>query len=105
MRKDIDVKIINKDNTLITIRIYGSIDMYNIIDIKKKIIDTIKHNGSYIVLDISKIDNIDSSAIGFFLNIYKICKDINKPLVFIKPNDHIYNIFVMTKLDQLFKFA
>lgn len=57
----------------------------------------------FIVLDLSKVDYVNNTALGVLISYHAQCTKRGGQLVFTSVNDRIKNIFTITKLSLIFE--
>ena len=82
------------------------LDLTNIKTFKKTLLDTIPKNEKHIVLDLENISYIDSSIIGFFVDLFNNYRNNQGTFGLLHINDKVYKILELvnlTKFIQIYK--
>lgn len=96
---DIQYKI---SNETLKILISGELDEYSA-SFARTILDDLFQNNEYsqIVIDLSKLEFMDSTGIGVLIGRYKKLKEKQKNIYIMNPNKHIEKIFKMSGLYEI----
>ncbi|MDY6820739.1 MAG: STAS domain-containing protein [Deferribacterota bacterium] len=95
-----DFKIIDKNKIKILELNTKRIDASNANNFKEALIEASKNSPS-IVLDLSKADFLDSSALSALLSVHKILQNKNKNLYIIGLNNKLIKILEITELTNI----
>ena len=80
----------------------GDLDHNTSNNIRRKIDTELKKNPiNLLIMDLSKLDFMDSSGIGLILGRYKLINSLGGKLCIIKPNDNICKIINMSGLHKI----
>ena len=71
--------------------------------LSKNIYDSVDKKPLPIVLDLSKVNFINSAAIGVIVNILKVYKKKKLGIYFLKPNKFVYDVLEQTNLTKIIK--
>lgn len=94
------VKISKKDGC-ITITFLDDIDAYTVSEFKDNIKSEVNNSGkSDILMDISKVEFIDSHAVGLFVSLLKIAHKNNCKMIFIGANGQPKSILNIVGLND-----
>ncbi len=55
-----------------------------------------------VIIDVGKMDFIDSAGLGMLLMLREACYLKNKPLVLLNPVGHVQKVFQVAKFDEIF---
>ena len=101
---EIDIKNLEK-YTLVSLT--GSLDLYNVGNLKKKLNILLEENDiSYLVIDLKSIEYMDSSGIAMIAHIRKkMMKKEGGKLVLLRANEEILQVMRLAALEQFFTFA
>ncbi len=89
-------------NNIIYLNVSGKLNMYNYTELRFKVDYYINDGYNNFIFNIDKLEYIDSSGIGYLINLNKTIKALKGILKFTKPNDYIKNIFEVIKLNKIF---
>lgn len=84
------------------IEVEGEIDVYTAPSFKCELINLIDSGARDIIIDLSKVDYMDSTALGALINGLKRLNDLDGNLVLVCPNSGIRQHFFHTGLDKIF---
>ena len=78
------------------------IEVYNISEIKEVLFDIIEKGNRKLIMDMSKVEYIDSSGLGVLVSVLKKVKASEGKLVLISPKSSVKQILSLTNLDKVF---
>ena len=78
------------------------IEVYNISEIKEVLFDIIEKGNRKLIMDMSKVEYIDSSGLGVLVSVLKKVKVSEGKLVLISPKSSVKQILSLTNLDKVF---
>ncbi len=85
---------------VIILKLIGDLDMYTLPFAKEKIKQILSDSKiSRIIMDLDKMDYIDSSGLGFFIGTLKKLRDHGGDLKLLNLNSYIKGIFRLIQLD------
>lgn len=84
------------------LKLIGDLDVYSKEDFKEFTENSLKDIDKDLVIDLEKLDYIDSTGLGMFINIYKGQKDKNRSVKVINPKKNVKKLFKITDLTNLF---
>lgn len=90
------------ENQKLEITLSGDLDINNVEKFKKEALEKYKNLKKDIVLDLEKLDYIDSTGLGALITIFKEVRDKQKTLTVKNSKKNIKKLFIITELDQLF---
>jgi len=88
------------------IEVKGDIDIYTSPKFREKLLNLIektKKAGEPIIVNLEKVDYMDSSGIATLVEALKILKDNNRKFALLKVNKDILEVLSLTKLDKVFQ--
>jgi len=85
----------------IVVSLIGDLDMWTLPLAKERVNGLIQEGKKKIVLDLEKMNYIDSSGLGFFIGTLKKLRDAGGDLVLINLNAYIYGIFKLIQLQHI----
>ncbi len=95
---------IKKDNKSLIITIMvKQIDISNMMKLKEKIIEKLDFTFSDIILDLKKVEYIDSSGIGLIVDLYNKIRNKDKNLILKNVSADIKEILGMVNLTRFLK--
>ena len=92
-------KDLDKGYTMLSL--VGELDMWSLPQAKERVGELIAQNKVKLVLDLEKMNYIDSSGLGFFIGTLKKLKDAGGELMLINLNAYIYHIFKLIQLQHI----
>lgn len=96
------IKIYRDQNT-VYFKPKGAISFLTINEIKKQVYDFIDADDTVLVIDLSKVDFIDSSGIGLLISFLKHMKNRGGKVVLEYPKLGVQKLLEMTRIDELFE--
>jgi anti-sigma B factor antagonist len=78
------------------------IEVYNISEIKEVLFDIIEKGNRRLIMDMSRVEYIDSSGLGVLVSVLKKVKHAEGKLVLISPKSSVKQILSLTNLDKVF---
>ncbi len=97
---DLEIK-----NDVLIFRICGDIDINTSPEIKKSFDKVIKENNKRILVNLGKVDYLDSSGLATFVEILKHLRTCEGQLKLTNLSRKIKGLFEITKLDKLFDIS
>lgn len=86
--------------------IIGEIDNRNVVAMREKIDGKIRESSpERVVLNLSRLDTMDSSGIGFIIGRHRLLQEIQAELVIENPNTYIFQLLKCAGLDRITKTA
>lgn len=89
---------------IIWIDLKGQVNLANSEQIKKVFEDFIAQNYYHFVVNLEKVEYVDSTGLGFLVRILDKLMAKNGSIEFVSANAEIRKIFNITSLDKLFNF-
>jgi anti-sigma B factor antagonist len=96
------IKISKIDDGLV-LELHGKVSSEDAIKISKKLEAFVKKSVAHVVVDLARIDFLDSHWLGVFVYSWKLYKENGKELVFLIPQGFIYDLFRNSNLDKAFR--
>lgn len=85
----------------VVLSLIGDLDMWTLPLAKERINGLVQEGKVKIVLDLERMNYIDSSGLGFFIGSLKKLRDAGGDLVLINLNAYIYGIFKLIQLQHI----
>jgi anti-sigma B factor antagonist len=92
---------VKEENDIIIITVKGDIEIYTLEDFKKVLSDVGHSFDKNIVIDVSKVNFIDSSGIGALISLYKLQNKKSRKLIIRNASPEIHNILKLTTLTDV----
>lgn len=94
---------IEEKNDHLLVKLIGDLDVYSKEDFAKFCDESLKEKNQNLIVDLEKLDYIDSTGLGMFINIYKDQKEKNKTVKIINAKENIKKLFIITDISDLFE--
>ena len=85
------------------VKLIGDLDVYSKENFSKFCDESLKEKNENLIIDLEKLDYIDSTGLGMFINIYKDQKEKNKTVKIINAKENIKKLFKITNISDLFE--
>jgi len=92
--------VVEMDNNVIILKPIGRLDASSVESLKVQVVKLIDKHYLYFLLDMSRVDFIDSMGLGTCIDIYKKLGAIGGALVCTIANEAIRTIFHLTRTDE-----
>ena len=102
---EMEIRILKNQDDVYLIELRGNLDLYNSNHLKELILGMIKKKSEKFILDMQKVETINSSGIGALIFISSTVKKMNVRLVIAKINDSVKKAMELSKLSGYFKIA
>lgn len=100
MNLKLNTRTINDQTSLIDLE--GEVDVYTAPQLKQQIITLLDSGIKHVIVNLSAVDYLDSTALGVLIGGLKRLRERNGTLDLICPNQRIKRIFEITGLDKIF---
>lgn len=100
MNLKLNTRTINDQTSLIDLE--GEVDVYTAPQLKQQIITLLDSGVKHVIVNLSAVDYLDSTALGVLIGGLKRLRERNGTLDLICPNQRIKRIFEITGLDKIF---
>ena len=84
------------------VAIEGEVDLYSVAELRKEILKLIDDSISCLVIDMSKLNYMDSSGIALMANLKKKMKAREKGFGLLHVNDDIMDVLKLAALEKFF---
>lgn len=98
------VEITEKDNIAI-VKISEDMDLYACPEIKKEVFPLLEKGLAGIVVNMKKVNYIDSSGIGFMLAFFSKAKKVELPLYYTDISQNVSRVIELSSLTDFFPMA
>ncbi|HPP75316.1 MAG TPA: STAS domain-containing protein [Armatimonadota bacterium] len=92
----------NLENGVPVIKLEGEVDVYTVPQLKQQMISLLESGTKQIVIDLTKVEYFDSTALGVLIGGLKRMRERDGNLSLICPNPRIRRVFEITGLDKVF---
>ncbi len=96
-----EIKLKKYSSTYI-IEVIGDMDLYSSFELKNVVTKMLAKDIKNYVVDLAKVDYIDSSGIGVLIHIYSNIKKLNRILKISNVHGSVEKVIKLTKLSQYF---
>ncbi|MDA3937730.1 MAG: STAS domain-containing protein [Spirochaetia bacterium] len=96
-----EIKLKKYSSTYI-IEVAGDMDLYSSFELKDVVTKMLAKDIKNYVIDLAKVDYIDSSGIGVLIHIYSNIKKLNRILKISNVHGSVEKVIKLTKLSQYF---
>lgn len=100
MNLKMNTRAINDRTSIIGLE--GEVDVYTAPQLKQQIIDLLDNGVNHIIVNLTQVDYLDSTALGVLIGGLKRLRERDGALDLICPNPRIRRIFEITGLDKIF---
>lgn len=97
------IMIIERNNDTVYIEPEGEISFSTVPAIKREIDNFLRQEDKKVVLNLSKIEFVDSKGLGLIISIFKRMKQLGGELIVEYPQLGVQKLIEMTRLDQMFQ--
>lgn len=88
----------------LTVTISGEIDHHSAVNMRRDIDNIIwNRTPTHLILDMSEVDFMDSSGLGFIMGRYALQKKLGGSLVMRNPNPRVSKIIALAGLERIIK--
>jgi anti-sigma B factor antagonist len=92
----------NLETDVPVIELEGEVDVYTAPQLKQQMISMLESGTKQMVVDLTKVDYFDSTALGVLIGGLKRIRERDGNLSLICPNPRIRRVFEITGLDKIF---
>jgi len=100
MNLKMNTQTVGKCSSIIALE--GEVDVYTAPQLKQQIISMLDNDITKIIVDLTSVDYLDSTALGVLIGGLKRLRERDGSLNLICPNPRIRRIFEITGLDKIF---
>ena len=100
MNFKMDTRTLEKE--LPVIQLEGEVDVYTAPQLKQQMISILEGGARELVVDLAKVDYLDSTALGVLIGGIKRMRERDGNMVLICPSPRIRRVFEITGLDKIF---
>lgn len=90
------------DQALPAIELEGEVDVYTAPQLKQQMITLLESGAKGMIVDLTKVDYLDSTALGVLIGGLKRMRETDGNLVLVCPSPRIRRVFEITGLDKIF---
>ncbi|CQR48262.1 Anti-sigma-B factor antagonist [Paraliobacillus sp. PM-2] len=100
MNINLDVELVEKGTTL-HLLLTGEIDAYTAPKLKEQLLPLTRKTGMEIIVDLEKVNYMDSTGLGVFISALKSTKEYDSELKLVQLQDRVRRLFEITSLDSI----
>ena len=86
----------------IVFRLEGEFGSYRNEELKEKIVDTLKDSNMHVIIDLTRVEKIDSPSIALLVECMRVSEETNTSLKVIGINNKVKSVLEMMNLPTLF---
>ena len=90
------------ENEIPLIELEGEVDVYTAPQLKQQMLSFLDSGAKEMVIDLTKVDYLDSTALGVLIGGLKRIRERDGNLALICPNQRVRRVFEITGLDKIF---
>jgi anti-sigma B factor antagonist len=99
------IRTLKNQDDIYLVELRGNLDLYYSNQLKELMINMINKKSEKFIIDMEKVETINSSGIGALVFISSTVKKMNARLVIAKINDSVKEAMEVSKLSGYFKIA
>lgn len=96
------MEVREKDQVLVVKTLEKNLEAVNSREFKNQLVESINQGHHAIVINLSKVEFIDSSGLGSLISILKLLTTQKGSLAFCEIQEPVKRIFTLTRLNQVF---
>jgi anti-sigma B factor antagonist len=100
-----EIRILKNTDDICLIELQGKLDLYYSNQLKELIMSMIKKKSEKFIINMEKVESINSSGIGALIFISSTMKKMNARMVISKINDSVKTAMELSKLSGYFSIA
>lgn len=90
------------DQGIPIIELEGEVDVYTAPQLKQQVIGVLESGARELVIDLTKVDYLDSTALGVLIGGLKRMREVDGNVTLVCPGPRIRRVFEITGLDKIF---
>jgi anti-sigma B factor antagonist len=95
-----DTRILETEVPIVELE--GEVDVYTAPQLKQQMISLLESGAKELVVDLTKVDYLDSTALGVLIGGLKRMREVDGNMVLVCPSPRIRRVFEITGLDKIF---
>lgn len=100
MNFKMETRTLEKELPIIALE--GEVDVYTAPQLKQQMISLLEEGAREVVVDLSRVDYLDSTALGVLIGGLKRLREMDGNLALVCPSPRIRRVFEITGLDKIF---
>lgn len=102
MKLSFKIETKNIQDNFPAIILEGEVDVYTAPQLKQHLIAMLESGSKKVLIDLTSVDYLDSTALGVLIGGLKRMKEIGGNMILICPSPRIHRVFEITGLDKIF---
>ena len=95
--------VISRNDKGVYVQPKGSISFLTVDAIERQVFDFISEDDAVLVIDLSKVNFLDSAGLGMLISFLKFMKSHNGEMIVEYPQLGVQKLLEMTRMDELFE--
>lgn len=91
----------DETNGIVTVFLVGEIDAYTVPELQEIMDAFVEEKKPNIIVDLEKVNYIDSTGVGMFIGTLKSVKEYDGKLQLLNMQDRVYRLFQITGLTEV----
>ncbi|SDC16965.1 anti-sigma B factor antagonist [Pelagirhabdus alkalitolerans] len=100
MNINLDVELVEQEEATKLV-LSGEIDAYTAPILKESLLPLTQQEGAEIIVDLEKVNYMDSTGLGVFISALKSSKEYSSSLKLVHLQDRVHRLFKITSLDSI----
>ncbi len=96
---------VSREDEGTVVRLEGEIDLNRSPAFHESLLDICEDHPKRLIVNLSKVDYIDSSGVGALVDAYRRLKRDGAQMILVAPSERVQGILEITRLDQFFQIA
>lgn len=92
---------VDETNGIVTVFLVGEIDAYTVSELQEIMDAIVEEKKPNIIVDLEKVNYIDSTGVGMFIGTLKSVKEYDGKLQLLNMQDRVYRLFQITGLTEV----
>lgn len=92
---------VDETNGIVTVFLIGEIDAYTVSELQEIMDAIVEEKKPNIIVDLEKVNYIDSTGVGMFIGTLKSVKEYDGKLQLLNMQDRVYRLFQITGLTEV----
>lgn len=101
MNFKMDIHTLDRGTPIIELE--GEVDVYTAPQLKQQVIGVLESGAKELVVDLTKVDYLDSTALGVLIGGLKRMREVDGNVTLVCPSPRIRRVFEITGLDKIFE--
>ena len=97
-----EVAQVRQEGEASVVEVYGEVDMHRSPELHQLLREVCEERPAKLVVDLSRVDYMDSSGIGTLVEIFRRVKGFEGEMILVALQPRVRGVFEITKLDKFF---